>query len=70
MGARDRFLIIVFGGLLGFLNSDAWLREVDYHPNEWVAVTKERVVSGNMLRPGLDVNFPGATHGAVRAVTR
>ena len=46
------------GALLGFLNSDAWLREVDYHPNEWVAVKNERTVSGNLLRPGLDVTFP------------
>ncbi|MGR8940346.1 MAG: hypothetical protein ACU83P_02035, partial [Gammaproteobacteria bacterium] len=48
----------VIGGLLGFFNSDAWLRVVDYHPNEWVAVRKERVVRGLILRPGLDVNFP------------
>jgi hypothetical protein len=46
------------GAVLGLFNSDAWLRVVDYHPNEWVAVTKERMFDGALRRPGLDVNFP------------
>jgi hypothetical protein len=48
----------IVGGILGFLNSDAWLRVVDYDPKEWEAVRQERVVNGVMLRPGLDVSFP------------
>jgi hypothetical protein len=28
----------VVGAILGFINSDAWLRTVDYHPNEWASV--------------------------------
>jgi hypothetical protein len=26
------------GAFLGFINSDAWLRTVDYHPNEWASI--------------------------------
>ena len=26
------------GAVLGFLNSDAWQRTVDYHPNEWASI--------------------------------
>ena len=28
----------IVGAVDGFLNSDAWLRVVDYHPNEWAAL--------------------------------
>jgi PLAT/LH2 domain len=52
------FAGLVGGALLGFLNSDAWLRVIDYHPNEWVAVKNKRTVSGVYLRPGLDITFP------------